>query len=449
MRHGSRSRIVDRRLGRLVSGVLVAALAIAATLGPTAAGATPDPDPDHDGLTSTFELTRSHTDPNKADTDGNGTPDGLEDPDGDHLPNIWEMRLGLDPLRKDTDGDGVRDDREDPDHDGLRNGFEILWSHTDPRLVDSDADGIPDGAEDPDHDQLSNLGEQRYRTDPFDADTDHDGVTDWDEDSNGDLIADGLTQDDRPVPGDLKPSLAHPMDRPSAHSICQQKPGQSQVIVCKHGDTGKRVVLFGDSHALQWRGPLERVADARGWRLWFITKSGCAIARIASPAPDCAAWRESAIKAIAAIHPDMVIASSLDAYRATNATSDADAARLWRHGLTSTLESLDRHAGRVILLGDTSRWIDPPTCLAAHLNDIAACSMRRAVAIKPDRIANNEAAAKAAGVSYRRTVDLTCPYDPCPAVIDQTLTSYDGGHMTNAFARSLWQGLARLLPTRF
>ena len=193
------------------------------------------------------------------------------------------------------------------------------------------------------------------------------------------------------------------------------------MIICKHGNTGKRVVLFGDSHALQWRGPLERVADARGWRLYFITKSGCAVARIGSPAPDCAVWREAAIKAIAGIHADMVIVSSLDAYRATNARTDAAAARLWRRGLASTLRSLDQHAGRVILLGDTSRWIDPPKCLAEHLHDIAACSMRRAAAIKPDRIANNEAAAKAAGVSYRRTVDLTCPYDPCPAVIDQVL----------------------------
>ena len=31
-------------------------------------------------------------------------------------------------------------------------------------------------------------------------------------------------------------------------------------------------------------------------------------------------------------------------------------------------------------------------------------------------------------------------------VIDRTLLSYDGGHMTNAFARSIWRGLARLLP---
>ena len=110
VRQRSRRRMIDPRFRGLAGGMLVIALAMAAMLGPTAAAASPDPD--HDGLTSTFERTRSHTDPNTADTDGDGTPDGLEDPDGDHLPNIWEMRLGLDPLRSDSDHDGIRDDRE-------------------------------------------------------------------------------------------------------------------------------------------------------------------------------------------------------------------------------------------------------------------------------------------------------------------------------------------------
>ena len=437
--------IRGKAVDRMVAGMAALAFAVSATLVPSGAAAASS-DPDHDGLTTGFERIWSHTDPGRADTDRDGTPDGQEDPDGDHLPNIWELRLGLDPRHRDTDHDGIRDDREDPDRDRLRNAFEIRWAKTDPRSADSDSDGIRDGAEDPDHDGLSNAGEQKYRTDPFDPDSDHDGVSDWNEDTNADGSADGLTQDARPVPRDLGPPLSRPRDRPSAFWACQQKLGVAAVLICRRGSRGPRVVLFGDSHALQWRGPLERVAASRGWRLWFITKSACPVARIALPSPDCAAWREDAIKAIAALHPDLVIASNLNVYRSQDATSDAEAADLWRAGLASTLKALDRHAGQVILLGDTSRWDDPPDCLAAHRGDLSMCSVRRETAIASDRIANDESAAVAAGVSYRRTVDLTCPYDPCPAVIDRTLTSYDGGHMTNAFARSLWRGLARLLP---
>jgi hypothetical protein len=438
------SVLAGRAIDRLVRGTLAVAFAMSVALVPSGVLAAPA-DPDHDGLTTGFERTWSHTDPRRADTDGDGTPDGREDPDHDHLTNIWEMRLGLDPHKRDTDHDGIRDDREDPDRDRLRNGFEIRWAGSDPQSADSDGDGIRDGAEDPDRDRLSNAGEQKYHTDPLAADTDHDGLSDWDEDSNADGSADGLTQDARSVPRDLGPPLARPRDRPSAFWACQQKLGVAAVLICQRGSTGRRVVLFGDSHALQWRGPLERVADSRGWRLWFITKSACPAARISLAAPDCAAWREAAVKAIAALHPDLVIVANLNVYRSEDARDETEAARLWRAGLASTLRALDRHARRVILLGDTSRW-DDPACLAAHLRDLSACSMRREAAINPDRMANDKAAATAAGVSYRRTVDLTCPYDPCPAVIDRTLLSYDGGHMTNAFARSIWKGLARLLP---
>ena len=441
MRPGTRGRARHRRL----AGIVAILFGVSGTLLPSGALAA-SWDPDHDGLSTRFELTRSHTDPWHADTDHDGIPDGQEDHDHDHLTNIWEMRLGLDPRNADTDHDGIRDDREDPDHDRLRNGFEIRWARTDPRSADSDADGIRDGAEDPDGDGLSNAGEQKYRTDPLDADTDHDGVSDWNEDSDADGIPDGLTQDARPVPRDVGPPLSRPRDRPPAFWACQQKLGVAAVLMCHRGSTGRRVVLFGDSHALQWRGPLERVADARGWQLWFVTKSACPVARIMLAASDCARWREAAIRAIARLHPDLVIASNLNVYRSVDALDDITAATLWRVGLTSTLMALDRIAGRVILLGDTSRLNDPPRCLAAHPGSLSVCSLRRQTAIAPFRIANDEAAATAAGVSYRRTVDLTCPYDPCPAVIDRTLLTYDGGHMTNAFARSIWRGLARLLP---
>ena len=203
--------------------------------------------------------------------------------------------------------------------------------------------------------------------------------------------------------GTCGPPLSRPRDRPSAFWACQQKLGVAAVLICRRGSTGRRVVLFGDSHALQWRGPLERVADSRGWRLWFITKSACPVARISLAASDCAAWREAAIKAIAALHPDLVIVSNLNVYRSQDASDEAEAAGLWRVGLASTLRALDRHARRVILLGDTSRW-DDPACLAAHpvTSRRAACVAQ--AAIDADRIANDEAAAAAAGVSYRRTV---------------------------------------------
>src|SRR5690242_15554655 len=48
-------------------------------------------DPDKDGLTNLGEF-RSGTNPNKADTDGDGVGDANEDPDGDNVDNGNEQR---------------------------------------------------------------------------------------------------------------------------------------------------------------------------------------------------------------------------------------------------------------------------------------------------------------------------------------------------------------------
>jgi hypothetical protein len=371
------------------------------------------------------------------------------DRDGDGLPTLFEwLSRSSHPLLPDTDTDAAADGA-DTDLDRLRNRFEDVMARTDPRVGDTDRDGVRDGAEDPDGDDLSNAGEQRYGTDPFDADTDDDGVDDWHEDSNHDGRADGMTQDRRRVPSVLRPTLAAPFDRPAAHAACHQNQQSSAVIACRFGKRGGvRVVLIGDSHALQWRGPLERLAKARGWRVWVITKSACQVADAPTANRTCRAWREAAIRRVRAIHPAIVIVGGLMRFVNDDASIDKAGARRWREGMSRTLRRLDRAARTVVLLGDTPRFGDPVGCLRRHRGNLSACSRRRSLAVSADRVAVERRAAEAAGVRYARTDHLACPYDPCPVVIERTLVAYDSGHLTVRFATSLWRGLGRLLPVR-
>ena len=190
-------------------------------------------DPDGDGLTTPFEEMLG-TDPNVADTDGDGFFDGSEvndlgsdpldptgptgDPDGDGLTNAEEALLGTDPNVADTDGDGFFDGSEvnvlgsdpldpndpgdpfgDTDGDGLVNGLEAVLG-TDAANPDTDGDGFGDGEEvndlgsdpldpndpggpnsDPDGDGLTNDEEETLGTDPNDPDTDGDGFGDGEE----------------------------------------------------------------------------------------------------------------------------------------------------------------------------------------------------------------------------------------------------------------------------
>ncbi len=107
----------------------------------TAAG-----DPDNDGLKNSDEFT-SNTDPNKADTDGDGLNDGMEvntthtdpaktDSDGDGLNDGDEVNTyGTDPAKADTDGDTLNDSSE------------VMTYHTDPLKTDTDGDGKDDATE--------------------------------------------------------------------------------------------------------------------------------------------------------------------------------------------------------------------------------------------------------------------------------------------------------------
>ena len=54
--------------------------------------------------------------PVNADSDQDGTADGLEDSDQDGIGNLAEIGAGLEPWNPDTDGDGIPDG-EDPDPD--------------------------------------------------------------------------------------------------------------------------------------------------------------------------------------------------------------------------------------------------------------------------------------------------------------------------------------------
>lgn len=134
------------------------------------------------------------TDPNNADTDGDGLRDDME------------IRLGLDPNDWDTDNDMLVDGNE----------LAADRQSTDGHFVDTDNDGVdgtPDGPivphpgppgpepEDTDGDSINDDVEEDIGTDPNNPDTDGDGLFDGQEikmgldpndyDTDNDLLLDG------------------------------------------------------------------------------------------------------------------------------------------------------------------------------------------------------------------------------------------------------------------
>ena len=121
-------------------------------------------DTDGDGLTDPDELTFG-TDPWVPDTDRDLVPDSeevkrLKDTDNDGLPDVVEVSSQYgngptDPEDADTDGDGLLDGQEDRNHNGRRDGNDPADSvsdwrrggETDPTESDTDGGGMDDRAE--------------------------------------------------------------------------------------------------------------------------------------------------------------------------------------------------------------------------------------------------------------------------------------------------------------
>jgi len=127
-------------------------------------------DDDSDGLSNGWE-TLWGFDPNDADSDDDGTPDGEEDEDNDGLINTAEAELGTDPTNGDTDDDGLQDGVETKT--GSWNG--VSDTGTNPLLADSDGDGLSDGVENP---ELAFVDANQTGSDPNTADTDEDSLPD-------------------------------------------------------------------------------------------------------------------------------------------------------------------------------------------------------------------------------------------------------------------------------
>jgi len=103
-------------------------------------------DTDRDGLPNAWETEFAGTDPQKADSNGNGILDGDEDSDGDGLTHASELVGGTDPTRADSFQTGRSDSELDLDGDALTFRQELLLG-TDPGRADTDDDGWNDEAE--------------------------------------------------------------------------------------------------------------------------------------------------------------------------------------------------------------------------------------------------------------------------------------------------------------
>ena len=252
-----------------------------------------------------------------------------------------------------------------------------------------------------------------------------------------------------PVPSNLRPSLGAARNKALPYTQdCVNVGVNPRLEPCYFGvpDAPRAIVLYGDSHAVQWYEPLERIAQQRGFELVVLAKGGCPVTAVEVRTPilrqTCPPYRDAAIAWIQQHQPAVVVTSN--AY--TQYEDDADT---WAAGADTTMARLTAAAPHVVVIGDnpTSRT-DPPSCLSDHTGDASACATDRADAVRVDRIDGEMTAAAAHGATFVDTSDWFCTPATCPAVIGDLLVLRDQTHLTPPMAEFLAPLLdAAMAPT--
>jgi hypothetical protein len=233
-----------------------------------------------------------------------------------------------------------------------------------------------------------------------------------------------------------------PADNPAAGKVFGQ---------CAFGDKDgtKTMVVYGDSRAGMWAVSLAGVAAKNGWKLRAFGLAGCPVAELQflssttkAPNTDCDAFHASAVAAIQALHPNLVIATSNSDQLLADGSKPTP--ERWQEGLASTFSKLALPGARLAMIGNMPTWANNGVrCLAAHVTAVQECSVPSADAI-PNNLDAEKAATSAAGVLYVPTVQWVCA-DRCEPVIADTGVYANQYHFTHSYAVYLTGALAEAL----
>jgi peptidoglycan/LPS O-acetylase OafA/YrhL len=240
-------------------------------------------------------------------------------------------------------------------------------------------------------------------------------------------------------------------DRGGLPSRCYSAGPSIEVKVCEFGapSPSPSMVLFGDSHAMQWFDPLLAAAKLEGWRLITVLKVGCAASdtnpqHITAAADHCKQWRTRATQIIVAMRPSAVVMASYNGVtlRGDDNPDPPLSADDVRSGTRRTLQELSHAGAPIVVLRDTPLPpFDIPSCVARLLSQAkpgGSCDFDASVALNEAAHAAELGAADGLSDIYFLDMDdLICRGRNCPATQNGVPIYRDVNHMTATFTGTL------------
>lgn len=230
---------------------------------------------------------------------------------------------------------------------------------------------------------------------------------------------------------------------------------------CVYGRIGSphKVVLFGDSHAAQWMGALQKAATETGWELRSWTKTSCPSADVTIWYPpkratydQCTQWRDLIMKRIADLNPSVVIlvATAPSVYSGWLIDSGRilqgeETTAEFRRGMLATIDKLSADGRRIVVIRDNPIMYKGFTnCLAAGFD---RCGRPRPEALGHSSIFMSYISSHRSSVDILDLSDRACNDDWCPAIRENEILYQDRHHFTATFATSLWRDFMPILQT--
>jgi peptidoglycan/LPS O-acetylase OafA/YrhL len=234
-------------------------------------------------------------------------------------------------------------------------------------------------------------------------------------------------------------------------ATCVSQGDSVRPVTCDFGaaEAGRTIVLFGDSHAIQWFNPLRTAAKLESWHLVTMLKSGCPAADfnahpVTADSEACDEWRRRAVAQIATLQPTSVVMAS---YTGATIRGYHEEARISpeviRRGTRRVLEALARASVPVVVLRDSPLPpFDVPHCIVRHMSQQARgvdpCEFDASTALNEAAFSAERAAAEGLpNISFLDLSDLFCRENFCPSSQNGMLVYRDNNHVTGLFAETL------------
>lgn len=199
----------------------------------------------------------------------------------------------------------------------------------------------------------------------------------------------------------------------------------------QNGDSAKRVLVLGDSHAEQWLPALEPVSDEKGWRLYAMLMGGCKPGTTAQNAnADCDKFNAAVTAEVKRNPPNAIVVVG-------TAASPSSSGETLIPGLQSSLDTWTGLGIQVVLLRDNPRFgFDMADCVVTKGKDDKACLPAKSGLFAADNPLDT-LADRAPNVITLDMTELICRENDCPGVVGNTFVYLDNNHLSRTYSASM------------